>query len=269
VQAILDVIYPDWDDDSQIALAHSIIQNSLAQNWLDAVRQLLLEGLIGMEQSEERTKLHLDDITPSFLQDVARRWRREAQEVLVHTFDYLYFYENDPEYYVRSIWHTWCTIPNIGDRIPEYVLRTLCAISARFLDLDPQKRRNRAKSIFEAALAKLATDTSITTRYAEMALRHVRESWDIISDAYDVRLYLSRLMVILHSDTIGAKLYSDSRLVSGVSTGYNKRVGEFDFQLIENPLRFLRENLVEQPTEADSLWVLSNIAFNLAEANGA
>jgi len=269
VEGILGYLYPDPDDDEAFLEFAKLSESEESHsNLFDVGRRLLIEAMLTMESDEENRQIPQDEISADFMKHVAVKWRREIKEILVHTFDYMYFYNDDPEFYINSIWATWCAIPGIGDRIEEYILRTVCAVSPRLLRHEPKSRRQEILAIFRKALQPLADDATITSNYATTAMRHLASNWSVeggqgtLSSAYDARIYLVRLVAALfHSETIAAKLFKDPRVVGGSPTGYTKTKGVFDDEAIENPLRFARVHLEKSPKESDSLWLLHNMAF--------
>jgi hypothetical protein len=48
-------------------------------------------------------------------------------EIMVHTLDLPYFYNDDLTQYLKSLWDSWSTIPGVVDRIDAYLLRSLVA----------------------------------------------------------------------------------------------------------------------------------------------
>ncbi len=274
VQGVLAQLYPDSNDRAGIEHLWKMTKpHYQASNWLDAVRQLLVEALVSMEQVRlgAASEMPPERIIPTTneLADLLRRSRREAQEIMVHTFDFRYFYSGEPAAYIESIWHSWCAIAGIGDRVPEYVLRTLCAISSKQLREIFPRNANAARKQLEASLKNLISGGNLMSDYAERALEHLDQNWDrrdgknSILDGYRARIYLVRLVTaFLFSDSIAAQFFDEPHVTRGSSTGYAKKRGELDLSPIGSPLRFLREHLTPSPSEADSLWVLHNLAFN-------
>jgi hypothetical protein len=268
VEGVLGYLYPDPDDAAEIVeLTDFITSEREPRTMFEAARRLLVEAVIGMEQLHQGRTIDNNVISTSDMLEMLTRWRREAKEVMVHTFDFLYFFKDEPDRYVETIWSTWCAIPGISERIPEYIVRTLCAISPRLLDLKPAARREAVRSAFVSALENLKNDETITTDYAQKALSHVASYWDAgsnglpsISRRYEVWLYLVRLVsAFLFSPKIAADLFSDQHVVSES----RKRRGMFDDAPIGNPISFIRNHLSKSPSEAESLWLLHNIALCL------
>ncbi len=86
--------------------------------------------------------------------DLINTRREEVEEVMVHVFDFIYFYGAPPEVYVPAIWRSWDAIPNLRRRLPYYVLRTLCAVYAKFWN-SPNPRRDTIAAV-EAGMEAVA-----------------------------------------------------------------------------------------------------------------
>ncbi len=269
LQGVLAYLYPNADSEEDLKLAWRLTRpNAQTSNWLEAAQQLLLEGIIAMEQECQRLELPADLITTEFLSDALQNWRREVQEIMVHTFDFLYFYGSNTDAYISGIWQSWSAIPGIKDRVPEYLLRTLCAVSPRLLKEDPTKRAESARREVSEALQRLVDGGNLVSNYATIAISDLQTKWkteapkrSILRD-YNGRLYLVRLVVaFLHSDRFAASLFRDPHSGSGSAQG--QRLLRYDLNPIGNPLQFLRGQLKSSTSEAESLWALHTLAFNL------
>jgi len=191
------------------------------------------------------------------------------QEILVHVFDFLYFHKGQADFYITSIWHSWCSIPGIADRVPEYLLRTLSAVSADILDSLPEQ-------IFESALRSSkelleTVDSQIDPQndYVKLALDRINlmeadsALKEQVQKEFEARKYLVRLVkAYLHSESLENDLFDDHSVRSG-SARKNKAKLRYDTNHIGNPLVFLRKQLKANPSEAESLWVLHCLAFDL------
>jgi hypothetical protein len=226
-----------------------------------------------MEQvSQGIDELSPDSIPPDLMKTILRRWRRQAQEIMVHAFDFRYFYR-DSGRYIEGIWHSWCAIAGIGDRVPEYVLRTLCAISSNLLKEPFDRCAETARLQLETALRRLIETRELMSNYAGEALTHIEKEWEVgdnrssILQGYRARLYLVRLVnAFLYSETIAAQVFNDPHITRGASEGYRFKRNEFELAPIGSPLRFLSTYLGSSTDEAESLWVLHNLAFNSSYA---
>lgn len=270
IRGVLAIVYPNLDDDNDLALAVRMLSpHYKATNWLDAAKQLLLEGVVSMWQEWEGIdQLNNNDLEN--IRQILRNCRREVQEILVHTFDFLYFYSAKSDVYISSIWHSWCAIPGIADRVPEYVIRTLCATGSSFLRLPPAERLEATKNQLLAQFKFLQAEGGLLSDYVDLAINHLEQNWKssekrTVERQLRAGLLLARFVkAFLYSETFAAEIYSEPYISSSSvkMSGYAKKKNEFDLIPIGNPLRFLSENIKDAPTETDSLWVLHNLAFN-------
>jgi hypothetical protein len=269
VQVLFTHIYPNLDSTEDLELAAQIAQpNYSASNWLMAARQLLIEAIIGMEQASNGCEMPASELS-DVLPEVLHHWRREVQEIIVHTLDFWYFYRSDPAFYVRSIWHSWCAIPGIAERVPEYLMRTLCAVSVSLLKEPAENRFPAAIRDVRQILDVLRTEGGLLSEYISTAVEHLdRAATDAefrreLEQQYSTRLLLVRLVAIfLASDKLSARLYHDPHV--GKGSGYEgKQPLAYDQEPIGNPLTFFRGQLTNDPAESESLWVLHCLAFDL------
>lgn len=266
VEGILGYLYPDPED----AAAHDELVRLLSikppqnfANMLEAAKRLLAEALIVAEGEAQNRTIEFSGINSRLIAIASQKWRREFKEILVHCFDFLYFYGDDVKGYTSSIWSTWCAIPGIGDRIPEYIVRTLCAISPPYLRLPPQERRASVKEVLRQSLVEISGTNAIASTYATQALHYLDQEWtNGTQRVIEARIYLVKLAVgFLFSDSVSALLFQDSRISGGTGSGYTKKFCVYDDVAVENPLRFAQSTITANSKEAESLWLLHNIAF--------
>lgn len=184
----------------------------------------------------------------------------------MHAFDFKYFYGEEIDRYVSSIWVSWGTIPTVASRVPEYVQRTLCTIAlCNLAREDTTAALTDARQRVEAVLQRHARADSAAPHFAE-ALAHINLHWKQIHGRIHARLGLLKIArYFLFSDAAGAAVRADKLAVPTreASSGYRSRVREFESIRFSNPLRFLEAHTrPSDPSAADSLWLLSNIAFN-------
>lgn len=270
VQSALAVISPTPSDLSQMRNARELIEpDAEAGTMLDAARQLFLEAIVAMDLAERGRN---DTISHAQAADelprMIERTRMEVQEILVHTFDFLYFHQGDPEYYVKNIWHSWCAIPGIADRVPEYLMRTMCAVSPRFLKDKPGTRFEAALLGVETTLRKIEGEIGLDGNYVTHVLAYIddiRRDNQLrrqVEKQYFVRMRLVRLVqIFLYSEKLAAKLFHDPHVGGGKGYGRKKPL-EYDTHPVGNALQFLRNQLKSDPREAESMWVLHALAFD-------
>lgn len=267
VQSALSVLSPSLNNDDDMAIARRVARPQFqASNHLEAARQLLVEAVISMEMARGEFPASQIDVK---LPQLFERWRNEMQEILVHAFDFLYFHQGNADFYVTSIWHSWCSIPGISDRVPEYLMRTLCAVSAELLEASPAKRFNAAIASTKILLETVHPNIDTASNYVDQALRIV-EKLGIDSEYhskferdFSARLYLVRLVKIyLHSDLLSARLFADPFSRSRSSADDKRRLS-YNRAPIGNALTFLKDQLKSNPSDAESIWVLHCLAFDL------
>ena len=269
VQAALAILSPSAGDTAELDRAKMMIFRSYqAPNLLDAARQLFIEALVSIHTAA-RGNMSAETMATK-LPTIVEEWRSEVQEILVHAFDFMYFHQSEPDHYVTSIWQSWCAIPGIADRVPEYMMRTLCAVSANFLSESPATR-------FEAALKATVTLLKKVNRsvgkgsYVHLALDHAAAAEadpdlrERMQKEYAARLLLVRLVkIFLFSETVAASLFADPHVRSGGSSTDKKSL-HYDVASIGNAITFLRAQLEANPSEAASLWTLHCLAFDLEQ----
>ncbi|MEP4051550.1 MAG: hypothetical protein ABJN22_04830 [Litorimonas sp.] len=273
VKGILTVIYPDMSCEEEInkSLEMLVDPTYQADNWLDAIKQLLVETILSMHSQKSTRKIRIEEFSTSEWAAVLKRWRHEVQEILVHTFDYLYFYggeEDSIDFYVESIWQSWSSIPDIGGRVEEYLLRTLCAISPQVLSHDPSVRYESSKLAVEKSLNNLIGMDLPHGGYVENAKQLLLERWfhdeesKSIHKSFASRIGLVRLVqLFLYSSELSAELRGDWA-VGAKDRDYGFKTGHYSQTAITNPIRFLTSVMKKKSSEAESLWVLHQIAFN-------
>lgn len=266
VRGALAVLFADPEHHSGIA----ILQAWLAKRdntWLSRLQFFLLDTIISMQQTFERTS-HAD-VTRNWdertLAAVLDRWHHEVEEIIVHVFDFLYFHGQDTERYVRGIWTTWGVIPNISNRVNEYVTRTLCAILVKHL------RRENAEDIARAEVLKVLEQLRSQNPgpYIELAYAFLSNDahWPALRSAVTARKGLVKLVRgFLYWDKAVQDVRGDPTVSSDASErgGYRLRVHHLTKELVENPLRVVEEYTDSlKPSEVTSVWLLYALAFNV------
>jgi hypothetical protein len=267
VQSALSELSPSLNHDDEMEIARRVARPGFqASNHLEAARQLLVEAVISMEMA--RGAFPADEIDAR-LPQLFDGWRKEVQEILVHAFDFLYFHQGSAEFYVTSIWHSWCSIPGISDRVPEYLMRTLCAVSAKLLEASPAMRFDAAIASTKKLLETVQPNIDSASNYVDQALSIIKtlgensEYHSKMEKEFSARLYLVRLVKIyLYSDLLSAKLFADPFSRSRSSADEKRRLS-YSRAPIGNALTFLKEQLKSNPSDAESLWVLHCLAFDL------
>lgn len=239
--------------------------------WLRRLQSFLLEAIIAMQQTSERTAggTVTREWNEGKLTVVLDRWHHEVEEIMVHVFDFLYFYGQDTERYVRSVWLTWGVIPNIANRVNEYVVRTLCAALVKHLRRDGAEEIARSEVL--AILAELRAHGG--GPYVEMA--HVLLSddtqWPVLRSTLVARKGLVKIVRgFLYWDKAAQDLRGDSTVASDASDrgGYRFKVKHLSRDYAENPLRVVQEYTdATTPSDVTSAWLLYLLAFNIRKTS--
>jgi len=264
IRSVLAELLPDLRDEPGLGRCIQLLdRNEPASNFLDELTRILLFTLVKIDEASVGR-----NGTPNFgadiLRSLIRRWRHDVDEILVHTFDYLYFYGRSLPRYVLGIWSSWGTIPNISTRVPDYVVRTICAAMATTLS-----RGNTA-----AALAKDAVIEQLQAlqsnghggRYVDEALKYIADCWESeIRPRVEARCELVWLVSnVLFSETAATAVRGETQIVAGETEteGYPHRAGMLDLRPIENPMRFIEfYTELKEPSPVLSAWLLYVLAF--------
>lgn len=277
VQSALAILSPTPGKPAEFDEALALLRPRYqAVHMLEAARQLFLEAVVSMaiEERAGNRPYSMRELETE-LPGIVERTRGEVQEILVHTFDFLYFHAGEPEYYISNIWHSWSSIPGIGDRVPEYVMRTMCAVSSVLLRERPQTRFAAALRATKEVLQKIEPEIGLKGNYVGIALEYIDKlqadaaALERVERQYGVRMRLVRLVrIFLFSDKLAARLFHDPHIGGG--EGYRQKKPLFyDANPIGNALQFLRTHLKANPTEAESMWVLHALAFDASPSRVA
>lgn len=192
---------------------------------------------------------------------------RQVQEVVVHVLDYLYTFAADDVEYISAIWQSWSTVPSVTERIHEYLLRTLCALAARSIDVDRDE-----EPVFQDVYRR--THDCLTKLSEEFDSPVLDAALAYLSDevhAFRLRLefsqgyYITRVTdTFLYDESIGFQLRRDASTTSGIDDQrlYAINPGEYPDQPVGSPLAFLADRfrsgnrLASDELEYASLWQL-------------
>lgn len=207
----------------------------------------------------------LEEMDEDDLAACIERHYREMDETLTHCFDFLYFYQKDVDHYVHSVWASWDVIPNIAERVPDYVIRTACALLTLNL-----RKKDAYKVTLDQLVGKLKSIPAEfkNSEYIEKALRLIDGNRAKFEDALQKRENLVKIVrYFLYSPEVLKSIFRDD--VSGGKDegagshgGYPMKWLEFGRQPPQNPLRFLAEYAKELKSDpARTSWLLQYLAF--------
>ena len=140
VRAMLASIYPvvdgrlgDFDVCYELLRTH-ITKKESPSNLHDFLRVFLLDLVQKLSyirtNQVENERICIKMLPKRKLAEALRGFSNDFNEHVVHVLDFHYFYDADPDVYIKAIWASWLTLPFIISRIPEYLMRTISAISS-------------------------------------------------------------------------------------------------------------------------------------------
>lgn len=194
---------------------------------------------------------------------VSRPLMDVLEEYVVHILDFHYFYNTDDETYVRSLWHSWATVPAVRPKIEHYVVRTLLALSSIDKSDDPLDAFDNAMGRLRAALDGAASATS-------NSLVHQARSVAFGGTSTQKRLYVAfkanRGLVrfvreFLVDDGLYGLLSADELASSDTERAYPWEPNDFPERGPESPTAFLLDRFkssetIDVETGCESLWQL-------------
>jgi hypothetical protein len=267
VRGALTVLFPDPTSDDGRLILNAYLAKSDSR-WLNSLRFFLLNTLVSMQQDFDRSS-NSQPITQFNLKTLGNmldRWHNEVEEIMVHVFDFLYCYGQDSHQYVRSIWLTWGVIPNIANRVHEYVVRTVCTVLVKHL------RRTRAEDTARDEVLEI-----LNKLVEEEPSPYVSAAYDLLRDDDRWSKYLRSSITarkglvkivrgFLYWDEAAQDIRGDSTVTSAASdrSGYQFKVKQLTLDKAQNPLRLVQEYTdTLTPNELTSAWLLYMLYFNV------
>lgn len=257
IDGVLGIFLPNPLDNAESNFNFSLLSGKeKASSFFEQGQDLLLFGLknlylesIDSDKSDSKNKKSIR-MNKKLVQNFILYGSREANEILTHIFDYIYFYREDESLYIKCIWSSWAVIPNIETRVPEYIVRTLCAI------LVSRMSWNIEDSI-DALNDKLSELKAMKPGKIPVLDRAIEELKD--RQKYKLKLqnrvaFVKFVKAFLHSRMLSVSLQKGKGTVA-TSLGFRENS-------IKNPLRFLEEHAVEKsPQMLKSVWMIQHLAF--------
>jgi len=259
VSGILGVILPSPKQRGAIQEVVRNLDKTSEKNLLQQIQCLLAFAIWQMDREYDGT-----DLTEELLALLIERHWREINEILTHSFDFLYFYRKDAKHYVSSVWTSWEIIPNIRERIPDYIVRTLCALHTCNLS------RKDGLSTTTAQLLRHLEELSKHTRdanYIRQACALLKGKQKEYRDLLARREFFVRIVrCFLYSQHVEKILAREGLLGPGDKDGYPVKPLHFGTELIQNPLRFVETFCRDdEPDTLRSIWILEHLAFGKNE----
>lgn len=226
-------------------------------SWRLALQDSFFRAMICMRQ--EKTGKFL--VTPEELKNTLYAHTQEVEEILVHIFDFFYFYQSDVDDYVKSIWISWEGIPKIDFKVEEYVLRTVCAVLSKY-PYTPADALETAKNLVLNSLSKISSPSSGAEGYSKRAYDYIKNQWKDIEIKLAARMPLIRIATVFLLSNILAERVNLSIPVpednEWPSCLANSKEG--------NPWLFLKANSDGNSCdEKKSAWMLNFLAYNTTQ----
>lgn len=266
IRSIMTRLFPNLESDESIRESLLLLNRSLSpRNLLEEIKRLLLITIEGMEQNASGIEGQKHKHNEETLRHLLEHWHHEVEEILVHVFDYLYFYGMDADRYIRGIWVSWGTIPNINIRVHEYVVRSICALLAKHL----RKGRDAENLACRQVRTNLQylLDNDLGGEYVSKAIRYIDRHWD---DEIRYRVVARKNLVkvvksFLFSEEIATLLRGEPEIRGGTDKdkeGYALKPYVIGLNMIRNPLIFLEVfTTPKSPSAAESAWMHHILAF--------
>ena len=281
IGAMLRKLLPKKSDvDQQKRLCRLIKHPEESANRLELMQATLLQSFVilaatkngNAKENKEGNPSFKADLSPDSLLAIIRSGFGEVTEIMVHVFDFMYFYASNANEYVEGIWQSWGSIPNIESRVSEYVTRTACALMTKHF-IRPNAEVECLKTLRE--ILKGIVESDKDNHYARLALESIQLSNECqlegIGRYSDIQVLKRQLLVrfvynFLFSPPIAAPLQIDPMSKGDESDhgGYEIRQGEIAADLFENPLNYVTE--FTRPTAAsarDSMILWQELAHYL------
>lgn len=216
---------------------------------------------LNCEQYYQYLKLHYKDIN----------------EFLVHTLDFLYFYEGDQTLYIKTIWISWSTIPEIQQRLHHYLLRTLLAVSVTVrgsVDERFDLTRREVIATFDDIIKTNACQYEHIIKLAKSILEDRIQAEAIRAQFYGALRIADMAFYFLHSSFVHRDIKVDDLQVMGTDAvpHYEIFSPEFQDQDIKSPIAFILDKTrdrLKSPPETDYLKLLRDSCWELIVISSA
>ena len=253
IDGALGYILPNPQSARELERAAALLNNEPPETLLECLEFKILHTMAEMNAATALIDLP-DSVSERNIVDLFGTRREEVEEIMVHVFDFIYFYGGDPELYVPAIWRSWDAIPSLHRRLPNYVLRTLCAVLSRYWA--SQKATQDTVAAVIAGMEQVARKDK-QNAYIQHSLEYLRDE----KEALQEQLWLARPLVGM------VRTFFQSPIILQKVRGQAGKVDAFrglvfDGSGIENPLRFIETHTSTKTSALKSFWILTRLAFD-------
>ena len=232
--------------DFRLADGISLILLSFARAYLQ-FKQLELEKI---ETLPNRQRRGVGVTNESLLEEINIASYDVINEIMAHTLDFYYFYQNDPSIYIKQIWLSWATLPTTPLKVQDYVLRSVSAIATLEDDLDIDIRiRNACEKTVDILNELIKLDESINNEIYKAGIKQIKEpsvnfelllkAYLYLADATKCFLYSEKLQIALFQDVTKKEIDTDNDVDDGPGLAYALNCGKFEGESITNPVSFI------------------------------
>ena len=232
--------------DFRLADGISLILLSFARAYLQ-FKQLELEKI---ETLPNRQRRGVGVTNESLLEEINIASYDVINEIMAHTLDFYYFYQNDPSIYIKQIWLSWATLPTTPLKVQEYVLRSVSAIATLEDDPDTNIRiRNACENPVDLLNELIELDGSVNNEIYKAAIKQIKtpsvnfelllKACLYLADATKCFLYSEKLQIALFQDVTKKEIDTDNDVDDGPGLDYALNCGKFEGESITNPVSFI------------------------------
>jgi hypothetical protein len=262
IDEVLSFILPDPDDPEELRHAVAILNESEAPpNVLSCLRFKILSEMAKLNAVSPLVEPQ-DVVDERHIIELLSTRREQVEEIMVHVFDFIYFYGADPARYVPAIWRSWDAIPSLHRRFPSYILRTLCAVFARFWT-SPSVTQDAVDAVLAGleSIARLDSDSA----FIKDAIEYLKRNQETLQiQMWRRRVFVGVVRTFLQSTEIlqAVRGQSSKEVPGHPGRNHKRKSGVFDGTPIENPIRFLEVNTTSDWSVPKSFWMLARLAFD-------
>jgi len=267
IRGVFGFFYPNFDNPQELERISTLIR--LRQRPVTLMEEIRRSFAVAMIKMEDPGNPQVPfDPTPDNILSLFNKWHSEAEEIIVHVFDFLYFYGSNIEAYVADIWQTWSAIPNIENRISEYLIRTVCSAYAK--NMRSVNGFDLSKQQVVEAMEPLLGKWNLHRSFAKKARDYLLSNWEEkLKPEVETRAFLINFTrAFLYSETIATVLLKEKNVSAHAHRrgGYVQKELVVDSKEIENPLFFVRNYTSSSlPSTLKSAWLMYCIAFNFKD----